>query len=76
MKITVYSKPNCMQCKYVKEYLSDKEIPFESIDVFEDKETMQHLLNGGYSQMPVVEIEGQEPHTGFRPDILAKLAVK
>ena len=74
--ITVYSKPNCMQCKYVKEYLSDKEIPFESIDVIEDKEALQRLIDAGHSTMPVVEIEGQEPHTGFRPDILAKLAVK
>ena len=69
--ITIYSKPNCMSCEFAKKYLNEKGVKFKEINVFEDKEAMQYLLNGGYSQLPVVDIEG-EFHTGFQPNLLAK----
>ena len=70
--ITIYSKPNCMSCEFAKKYLNEKGVKFKEINVFEDKEAMQYLLNGGYSQLPVVDIDG-EFHTGFRPDVLSKV---
>ena len=70
--IIVYSKPNCMQCNFAKKYLDDKGVPFKEIDVFKDAEALAMLRNKGFSQMPVVSING-EFHTGFRPDILAKV---
>ena len=72
--ITIYSKPNCMQCEFAKKYLNEKGVEFKEINVFEDKESMQYLLNGGYAQLPVVDIGG-EFHTGFQPNILAKVEV-
>ena len=71
-KITVYSKPNCVRCEMAKRYLQDKNVKFEVIDVFEDAEALAMLRDRGYAQMPVVDIGG-EFHTGFRPDILAKV---
>lgn len=73
-EITVYSKPDCMQCEFAKRYLIDNDIPFSEINVFEDSKALTMLRDAGYSQMPVVDIEG-EKHTGFRPDVLSK-AVK
>ena len=73
-KITVYSKPNCYSCEMAKRYLNDKGIKFEEIDVFKDKEALVMLRDAGYSQMPVVDVNG-EFHTGFRPDVLAKAVV-
>lgn len=70
--IKVYSKPNCMQCEFSKKYLNDKGVEFKEIDVFEDDEALAMLRDAGYAQMPVVDIDG-EKHTGFRPDILAKV---
>ena len=70
--ITVYSKPNCMQCEFSKKYLEDKGVEFKEINVFEDDEALAMLRDKGYSQMPVVDING-EFHTGFRPDVLAKV---
>ena len=70
--ITVYSKPNCMQCEFSKKYLKDKGIEFKEINVFDDDEALSMLRDAGYSQMPVVDVDG-EKHTGFRPDILAKV---
>lgn len=61
-----------MQCEFSKKYLKDKGIEFEEINVFEDDEALAMLRDAGYSQMPVVDING-EKHTGFRPEILAKV---
>ena len=72
--IKIYSKPNCVRCEMVKRYLIDKGVKFEEIDVFEDAETLDMLRDEGFSQMPVVSING-EFHTGFRPELLAKAVV-
>ena len=70
--IKIYSKPNCMACSFTKKYLTDKGIPFEEINVFEDDEALAMLRDKGFSQMPVVSIGG-EFHTGFQPNILSKV---
>lgn len=70
--ITVYSKPNCMACNFSKKYLEDKGVEFREINVFEDKEALAMLRDKGISEMPAVDIDG-EFHTGFRPEILAKV---
>lgn len=46
-----------MHCNYAKEYLKEKGIPVESINVFEDKEALQQLINEGHSIMPVVDVD-------------------
>ena len=69
--IKVYSKPNCVKCEFTKRYLNDKGVPFEEIDVFKDEEALAMLRDNGFSEMPVVDING-ERHTGFQPNILAK----
>ena len=63
-----------MSCNFAKKYLEDKGVPFEEIDVFKDEESLTMLRDEGFSQMPVVSMDG-EFHTGFQPNILAK-AVK
>ena len=72
--VTVYSKPNCMSCNFAKKYLDDKGVKYEEIDVFKDAEALAMLRDEGFSQMPVVVING-DFHTGFRPDLLAKVVV-
>ena len=71
-EITVYSKPNCMQCSFAKKYLDNKGVEFKEINVFEDAEALAMLRDSGYSEMPVVDVNG-EFHTGFRPDVLSKV---
>ena len=72
--ITIYSKPNCMQCEFAKKYLKDKGVKFKEINVFEDDKALAMLRDEGYSEMPVVDICGNI-HTGFRPELLAKAVV-
>lgn len=73
-EITVYSKPNCMKCDFTKQYLMNNSIPYIEINVFKNAKALAMLRDVGYSQMPVVDIDGVK-HTGFRPDVLSK-AVK
>ncbi|MGO3212534.1 MAG: glutaredoxin-like protein NrdH [Ruoffia tabacinasalis] len=73
-KITVYSKPNCMQCNFTKKYLDDKGVEYSTLDVFVDEEALNYIKSLGFQSLPVVEIDGEEPFNGFRPDLLAKLA--
>ena len=72
--ITVYSKQNCVRCEMVKRYLNDKGVPFEIIDVLEDNKALASLRDEGYAELPVVDVNG-EFHTGFQPNILAKVEV-
>ena len=60
-----------MACNFTKKYLIDKGIKFEEIYVFEDAEALAMLRDEGFSQMPVVSMDG-ELHTGFQPNLLAK----
>ena len=61
-----------MACNFSKKYLEDKGVEFKEINVFEDAEALAMLRDGGYSEMPVVDVNG-EFHTGFRPDVLSKV---
>ena len=61
-----------MACNFSKKYLDDRGVKFEEIDVFQDAEALAMLRDKGFSQMPVVSIDG-EFHTGFRPDVLSKV---
>jgi len=79
MKITVYTKNNCMQCEMTKKILKDKGLEFEAINVNEiTEDEAEKTINFikeelGFSSMPVVVAEGHEPFAGFRPDKLAEL---
>ena len=61
-----------MQCEFAKRYLDDRGIKYEEIDVFTDDKALAMLRDAGYTQMPVVDIDGDK-HTGFHPEILAKV---
>ncbi|RPA62432.1 glutaredoxin-like protein NrdH [Aerococcus agrisoli] len=72
--VTVYTKPNCMQCNFTKKYLTEKEIEFQTIDVTESAEALAKVKDMGFQAVPVIVAEDQEAFYGFQPDRLAKLA--
>ena len=57
-----------------KRYLTDKGVTFMEVDLLEDTEVLQILIDEGYSELPVVNVNG-EFHTGFQPNLLAKAVV-
>ena len=59
-KVVVYSTPTCPYCNMVKEFLKEKSIPFEDVNVAEDMEKAKEMIEkSGQQGVPVVEIEGK-----------------
>lgn len=73
-KITVFTKNGCPQCEMTKNVLKGEGIEFEVRNVEEDQEAFDYVVEVlKLRQMPVVEVEGQKPFSGFRPDLLQEL---
>lgn len=72
--LTLYSKPNCMQCKFTKEYLLDHNIEYKEINVMEDLEKLEYIRDTlGFQSLPVIETDTGDSWFGFRPDLLEGL---
>ncbi|MBJ7287570.1 MAG: glutaredoxin family protein [Williamsia sp.] len=68
MTVTVYSTPNCVQCKATYRALDKLEIPHVSVDLATDDVARTRLRDElGYTQAPVV-VAGDEHWCGYRPD--------
>lgn len=67
MKITVYSKPSCVQCNATCRALEKEGIEYRIIDITVDEEARNYIKGLGYLQAPVV-IARNEHWSGFRPD--------
>ena len=77
MTVTVYSKPRCPQCDATKRRLDKLGVPYLTADVTESPSDLARIIEWGYQQVPVVEVQyrGQVEHwSGFRPDKLQGLA--
>ena len=45
--ITVYSKPNCMQCEFTKRWLHNNGLPYTAIDVTKDELSLDYIKHLG-----------------------------
>lgn len=59
-KIKIYSTPTCPYCVTLKEFLKEKNIAFEDVNVAQDAQAREEMVQRS-SQMgvPVVDIDGQ-----------------
>ncbi len=58
--VKVYTVPSCAFCFALKEFLKEKNIEFEEIDISKDKEAAKKIVEKtGKMETPVVEIEGE-----------------
>ena len=48
-KVTVYTSTTCPYCQMAKEYLQEREIPFDEKNVQTDKEARSELMAMGYT---------------------------
>lgn len=65
MNITVYTKPNCVQCEQTKRFFDVKNVPYEVIDITENQEALEKVVGMGFSSAPVV-ITDTTQWAGFR----------
>ena len=60
MMIKVYSTPTCPYCKLAKEFLREKNVAFDEINVAEDTEAAKEMVRiSGQMGVPVIEIDGK-----------------
>lgn len=74
MSITVYTKPNCVQCNATKRALDKQGLDYDTVDLTQDVNALDRVKEMGFSQAPVV-FAGEEAWSGFRPDKIKALAV-
>ena len=74
--VKVYSTPTCMYCNLLKDFLNEKGVAFEAIDVAADAEAREYIVEkSGQMGVPVTEID-DEVIVGFdEPTITAKLGL-
>jgi len=72
MTITVYTKPNCVQCKATFSALERAGLAHESRDISVDSDARDYVLALGYLQAPVV-VADDSHWSGFRPDRIKEL---
>jgi len=59
-KIKVYSTPTCPWCERVKEFLKERKVEFEDIDVSMNREAaMEMIEKSGQMGVPVIDINGR-----------------
>ncbi|WP_019149136.1 glutaredoxin-like protein NrdH [Timonella senegalensis] len=75
MSVTVYSKPQCVQCDATYRALDKKGIEYTVVDITQDPAALEMVRSLGHLQAPVV-VAGDENWSGFRPDQISMLAAK
>ncbi len=71
--VTVYTKPDCVQCNATYRALNKAGIEYAVVNIAEDTEARDYVLSLGYLQAPVVVV-GDEHWSGFRPDRIKTLS--
>ncbi len=59
-QVKVYSTPTCPYCKMAKSFLDANNIPYQDLNVAEDKVAREEMISkSGAMAVPVVEIDGE-----------------
>jgi glutaredoxin-like protein NrdH len=73
-KVTILSKPGCVQCDATERALTKAGVDFVKVDVAENEQAYAIAQGLGYLQAPVVIGIDGEHFSGFRPDRLKAMA--
>ncbi len=72
-KVRLFSTPACPYCFTLKEFLKEKNISFEEVDVSKDKKALEEIIKkSGRMEAPILEI-GNEIVVGFDKEKIVKL---
>jgi glutaredoxin-like YruB-family protein len=59
-KVLVYSVPTCPHCKRLKQFLEERGVSFQSIDVASDKAARDEMVKKtGQMSVPVTVVDGK-----------------
>jgi glutaredoxin-like YruB-family protein len=72
-KVIVYSTPTCPFCVYAKDFLTEKGVAFEDVDVSANyTRALEMIDKSGQMGVPVIDIGG-EIIVGFKPEVFSNL---
>jgi len=72
MRITIYTRDDCVQCHATKRAMENRGVAFEMVNVDQQPDAAETLKAMGFRQLPVV-IAGDTRWSGFRPDMINRL---
>ncbi|WP_165462719.1 glutaredoxin-like protein NrdH [Atlantibacter sp.] len=72
MRITIYTRNDCVQCHATKRAMESRGYTFELINLDNDPQAVEALRAQGFRQLPVV-ITDSLSWSGFRPDMINRL---
>ena len=59
-KVKLFTTPACVYCVTLKEFLKEKNVQFQEIDVSQDEKLKDEIIEkSGQMGVPVLEIDGQ-----------------
>lgn len=75
--VKLFTTPACPYCHTLREFLKEKGVAFEEIDVSKDEKARDDMIKrSGQMAVPVVEIDGQMIIGFDREKILELLKIK
>ena len=73
LKVKIYSTPTCPYCKLAKEFMTEKGIEYEDIDVGTDADAAQEMIKkSGQMGVPIIDVDGKVI-IGFDKEQLSKV---
>ena len=72
MRITIYTRNDCVQCHATKRAMESRGYTFELINLDNDPQAVEALRAQGFRHLPVV-ITDSLSWSGFRPDMINRL---
>src|SRR5689334_9281619 len=75
-QVTVYTTPTCPYCRYVKQFLNNKGVPFVEKDVASDRMAAVEMVRRSGQQGVPVTVIGDEVIVGFDQPALNQAVMK
>lgn len=72
MRITIYTKDDCLQCHATKRAMEARGVEFELVNIDQHPDAAETLRVQGFRTLPVVFADGIS-WSGFRPDMINRL---
>jgi glutaredoxin 3 len=58
--VKIYTTPTCPYCKMAKDFMKEKGIEFEEVDVLANEEAREELVEkSGQLGVPVIDVDGK-----------------
>lgn len=68
--VTLYSKPNCVQCRATQRAFDNGGVDYNYVDLSESPEAVEKIKALGHLAAPVVYVDENTHWSGHRPQLI------